>query len=214
MKKIFLSLFLALVLALSSCTVSAPQNSVSDTESLTESTDTQSESESESETDIERKSLQIGAITWEEFWEKLDSNKNKIDDHTQEKIALMSRRIDMEEYPTKWIQYYEPPSGGWQFYVQWWSGIFYVDISYYPNGYTRAEFLEVLDEENQIYWERHANQVYIYYSDTLCSRINIKFAPPYSWTPEQEAIFEMLKEYALENLRIVSQWEQGGGNAP
>ena len=209
MKKIFLSLFLALILALSSCTVSAPQNSVSDTESLTESTDTQSESESESEseTDIERKSLQVGAITWEEFWGNLDSNKHKIDDHAQEKIALMSRRIDMEEYPIKWIQYYEPSWGGWEFFVQWWSGIFYVDINYFPNGYTREEFLEVLDEENQIYWERHDNQVYIYYSDTLCSRINIKAKAPYSWTPEEEAIFEMLKEYALENLRIVSQWE-------
>ena len=196
-----LLLLLALLLVFAGCNELAPSV---ETKSETES---ERESESDSETAMGRKSLSLGAITWEEFWEKLDSNKNKIDDHAQEKIALMNRRIDMEGYPIKWIQYYEPSSGGWEFYVQWWSGVFYVDIHYFPNGYTRAEFLEVLDEENQIYWERHDNQVYIYYSDTWRSRINIKNKAPYSWTPEEEATFAMLKEYALENLRIVSQWE-------
>ena len=205
-KFVCVGLVLLLIFSLAACQNGQNPNADSGTDSLTESANTQSESESESETDNNLEPLRIKGKTWEEFWENLEKNKDKIGDHAQEKIALMSRRIDFEDHLIIFI-HFVAFAKGWKYHIMWQFTDPYIVIEYCPNGYTREPFLSVIDEENQIYLDTgdFYPNIWIYYSDTLRGRIHI--GDPASWSPEREAIFEVLKEYALESFRMASQWE-------
>ena len=214
-KFVCVGLVLLLIFSLAACQNGQNPNADSGTDSLTESSNTQSETESESESESEtepesqRQSVYISSGqsgSWDVFLEELEANKDKIGDHAQEKIEMMSRRIDFEGRLISFVEFVAFAKG-WKYHIMWQFTDPYIVIEYCPNGYTREPFLSVIDEENQIYLDTgdFYPNIWIYYSDTLRGRIHI--GDPASWSPEREAIFEVLKEYALESFRMASQWE-------
>ena len=206
-KFVCVGLVLLLIFSLAACQNGQNPNADSGTDSLTESSNTQSETESESESESEtepesqRQSVYISSGqsgSWDVFLEELEANKDKIGDHAQEKIEMMSRRIDFEGRLISFVEFVAFAKG-WKYHIMWQFTDPYIVIEYCPNGYTRAPFLSVIDEENQIYLDTGDGypNIWIYYSDTLRARI----------LADDPAIFEVLKEYTLETFRMASQWE-------
>ena len=194
-KFVCVGLVLLLIFSLAACQNGQNPNEDSGTDSLTESSDTQSERESESESETETESryrISGQSGSWDDFLEELEANKDRLGDHAQEKIELMSHRL--EDYHRLEIIMYECWGDYWTFIVQVEWG--YVDIAYNPRGQDIDEESILIDEENQIYHNRHTGAYWIHHSDTFRTRI----------VPREDKYLAM-KAYALELFRMASQWE-------